>query len=133
MVQATARGEAGHEETVAVKKLNYHKGIKTEKFSKVRITSILAYSTALISFTQEFVHEVETLAGLSHENVIRLIGFAEELEHGKAWIVLSWHPNGNVSEFLATGDWEIPERISLVSDDMPVEGTRANQITCPSI
>ncbi|KIO28401.1 hypothetical protein M407DRAFT_44005, partial [Tulasnella calospora MUT 4182] len=53
---------------------------------------------------------------LSHENVVRLIGFVEQLEQGEAWIVLSWEPNGNVSEFLATGEWEIPERISLIKD-----------------
>lgn len=64
------------------------------------------------------MHEVEILAGLSHENIVHMIGFVEELEQGKAWIVLSWQPNGNVSEFLATGEWEIPERISLVSGDV---------------
>ncbi|KIO21337.1 hypothetical protein M407DRAFT_54667, partial [Tulasnella calospora MUT 4182] len=63
-----------------------------------------------------FVHEVEILAGLSHENIVRLIGFVEQLEQGEAWIVLSWHPNGNVRDFLTTGEWEIPERISLIKD-----------------
>ncbi|KIO17619.1 hypothetical protein M407DRAFT_32694, partial [Tulasnella calospora MUT 4182] len=38
------------------------------------------------------------------------------LENGIAWVILSWVPNGNVSEFLATGDWEIPERVSLIKD-----------------
>lgn len=56
------------------------------------------------------------MAGLSHENIVRLVGFLEDLENGTAWIVMSWEPNGNVSEFLATGKWEIPERISLVSN-----------------
>lgn len=65
---------------------------------------------------QEFVHEVEMLPGLTHDNIVRLIGFIEELEEGKAWIVLAWEPNGNVREFLGSGEsWEIPERISLVS------------------
>ncbi|KIO21325.1 hypothetical protein M407DRAFT_80495, partial [Tulasnella calospora MUT 4182] len=63
-----------------------------------------------------FVHEVEILAELSHENVVRLVGFVEQLEQGEAWIVLSWHPNGNVREFLATEEWEVPERISLIKD-----------------
>ncbi|KIO21334.1 hypothetical protein M407DRAFT_53601, partial [Tulasnella calospora MUT 4182] len=63
-----------------------------------------------------FVHEVEILVGLSHENVVRLIGFIEQLEQGEAWIVLSWHPNGNVRDFLPAGDWEILERISLIKD-----------------
>ncbi|KIO21344.1 hypothetical protein M407DRAFT_29061, partial [Tulasnella calospora MUT 4182] len=98
VVQATVRREAGNEETVAVKKLYYHKDMEIRKFSN------------------EFVHEVELLAGLSHENIVRLIGFAEQLEQGEAWIVLSWHPNGNVREFLVTGELEIPERISLIKD-----------------
>lgn len=59
------------------------------------------------------------MAGLSHENIVELVGFIEDLAKGKAWIVLSWVPNGNVSEFLATGEWEIPERISLVRECVP--------------
>ncbi|KIO21789.1 hypothetical protein M407DRAFT_28663 [Tulasnella calospora MUT 4182] len=53
------------------------------------------------------------MAGLSHGNIIRLIGFVEDLGKETAWIVLPWEPNGNVGEFLATGHWEIPERIAL--------------------
>lgn len=59
------------------------------------------------------------MAGLSHQNIVRLIGFVEELERGKAWIILAWEANGNLSEFLASGDWEILERVSLVSDALP--------------
>lgn len=61
------------------------------------------------------------MAGLFHENIVRLIGFVEDLENGTAWIVLSWEPNGNLSEFLATGEWEIPERLSLVNDHIRCE------------
>ncbi|KIO15335.1 hypothetical protein M407DRAFT_35115, partial [Tulasnella calospora MUT 4182] len=64
----------------------------------------------------ELTHEVQVMAGLSHENIVRFTGFIEDFENGKAWIVLSWEPNGNVSEFLATGQWEIPERLSLIKD-----------------
>lgn len=64
------------------------------------------------------MHEVEVLAGLLHKNIIRLIGFAEELESGEAWIILSWKSNGDLRKFLATGSWEIPERISLVSSGL---------------
>ncbi|KIO26972.1 hypothetical protein M407DRAFT_23798 [Tulasnella calospora MUT 4182] len=99
VVQAIVRrGVLRKKKIVAVKKMNYHKDMKIPKFSN------------------EFVHEIEILAGLVHENVVRLIGFVEQLEKGEAWIVLSWHPNGNVSEFLATGEWEIPERVSLIKD-----------------
>lgn len=60
---------------------------------------------------------MEMLAALSHENIVQLIGFIEDFKHDKAWIVLSWESNGNVREFLASGEWEIPERLSLVSDN----------------
>lgn len=60
------------------------------------------------------------MAGLSHENIVRIIGFVEDFENQTAWMVLSWEPNGNVSEFLARGHWEIPERVSLVSDSPPL-------------
>ncbi|KIO18886.1 hypothetical protein M407DRAFT_83472, partial [Tulasnella calospora MUT 4182] len=63
-----------------------------------------------------FVHEVDVMARLSHKNIVKLIGFVEDLQEGKGWIVLSWESNGNVSEFLATGEWEIPERLSLIKD-----------------
>lgn len=56
------------------------------------------------------------MAALSHKNIIRFIGFVEDLGNGEAWMILSWEPNGNVREFLATGQWEIPERLSLVSN-----------------
>ncbi|KIO23197.1 hypothetical protein M407DRAFT_27345 [Tulasnella calospora MUT 4182] len=66
--------------------------------------------------SNEFLHEVEILVGLSHKNIVQLIGFVEDLEHDKAWIVLSWEPNGNVRQFLSSGKWEIPERMSLIQD-----------------
>lgn len=52
---------------------------------------------------------------LSHTNVIRLVGFVEDMQKGDAWIVLPWEGNGNVREFLQSDEWDIPERISLVS------------------
>lgn len=58
---------------------------------------------------------MELLAKLSHKNIVEFVGFVEDLKHGTAWIILSWEANGNVREFLASGNWEIPERISLVS------------------
>lgn len=63
------------------------------------------------------------MASLSHTNVVRLVGFIEDFKSGTAWIVMSWEPNGNVSEFLASGKWEIPERISLVSRTFIAEAT----------
>ncbi|KIO19618.1 hypothetical protein M407DRAFT_30732, partial [Tulasnella calospora MUT 4182] len=83
---------------VAVKKLSYSKNIDKGRFFS------------------EFAHEVKLMAGLSHKNIVQFVGFVEDLENGQAWIILSWEPNGNVSEFLGTGKWEIPERISLIQD-----------------
>lgn len=64
------------------------------------------------------------MAGLSHKNIVQLVGFVEDFERGIAWIVMSWEPNGNVSEFLAGGKWEIPERISLVGHALITEAYR---------
>ncbi|KIO16619.1 hypothetical protein M407DRAFT_85814, partial [Tulasnella calospora MUT 4182] len=53
--------------------------------------------------------EVEILAGLCHENIVRLIGFVEDLDRATAWIVLSWEPNGNLREFVASEKREIQD------------------------
>lgn len=48
---------------------------------------------------------MEIKAGLSHANIVKLVGFVEDLEEGKAWIVLAGREsNGNVSDFFATGE-----------------------------
>lgn len=52
----------------------------------------------------------------SHPNIIKFIGFVEEIENGDAWMVLPWEANGNIREFLQCGEWSIPERISLVGE-----------------
>ncbi|KAG8928221.1 hypothetical protein FRC01_006277 [Tulasnella sp. 417] len=100
-----------------MKKLQYHKGSDKKKFVNVRNHGRLAIVRASLTIaTKEYVHEVEVMSKLSHENVIRLIGFVEDLENGQACIVVAWEPNGNLSEFLTCGEWAIPERISLIRD-----------------
>ena len=54
------------------------------------------------------------MVSISHPNVIAVFGFVEDMQKGDAWIILPWEANGNVREFLQSGEWEIPERISLV-------------------
>ncbi|KAG8899689.1 hypothetical protein FRC01_010413, partial [Tulasnella sp. 417] len=100
VIKAALKRGKSDEQEVAVKKLQYHNETNKEKFCN------------------EFVREVDVMAQLSHDNIVNLIGFVEELHEGnwKAWIIMGWEPNGNVSEFLATGDWEIPERVSLIQD-----------------
>ena len=54
------------------------------------------------------------MARLSHPHIITLLGFVEDMQNGDAWIILPWEANGNVREFLQSGEWDIPERIFLV-------------------
>ncbi|KAG8896026.1 hypothetical protein FRC01_012071, partial [Tulasnella sp. 417] len=63
-----------------------------------------------------FVYELSLLATLSHPNVIELIGFVEDIEAYDARMILPWEANGNVREFLQSGEWDVPERVSLVGD-----------------
>ncbi|KAG8914813.1 hypothetical protein FRC01_003902 [Tulasnella sp. 417] len=65
-------------------------------------------------FFKSFVHELSLMAELSHPNIIQFVGFVEDMENGNAWIVIPWEANGNVREFLQSGQWDLPERISLI-------------------
>ncbi|KAG9029832.1 hypothetical protein FS837_003462, partial [Tulasnella sp. UAMH 9824] len=61
-------------------------------------------------------HEISLTSELHHDNVIHLVGFAENIAGNVAWIIHRWEANGNVREFLNSEDWEIPERVSLIYD-----------------
>ncbi|KIO21625.1 hypothetical protein M407DRAFT_28766 [Tulasnella calospora MUT 4182] len=63
-----------------------------------------------------FVHELSLMETLSHPNVIRLVGFVEDMQKGEAWVIVPWEANGNVREFLQSGEWGIPERVALIKD-----------------
>ncbi|KAG8923788.1 hypothetical protein FRC01_012328 [Tulasnella sp. 417] len=63
-----------------------------------------------------FANELSLLSKLSHENIVKLRGFAEDTAMSIAWIIFRWEPNGNVREFLHSTDLVIPERISLIYD-----------------
>ncbi|KAG8899610.1 hypothetical protein FRC00_001225 [Tulasnella sp. 408] len=65
---------------------------------------------------KSFVNELSLIATLSHRNIAPCVGFVEDVRKGVAWIVSVWEPNGNIREFLQSGEWEIPERISLIQD-----------------
>lgn len=62
-----------------------------------------------------FAHEVNLLDDLYHDNIVDIIGFVEDVKHGIAWMVFFWEKNGNLREFVRSADWELPERVSLVS------------------
>ncbi|KIO32110.1 hypothetical protein M407DRAFT_18924 [Tulasnella calospora MUT 4182] len=70
------------------------------------------------SQSKSFAHEAKILSGISHPNVVKLIGFLEDEESKSASLVFPWEANGNVREFVASGKWEIPERVSLIKDVM---------------
>ncbi|KIO23111.1 hypothetical protein M407DRAFT_56824, partial [Tulasnella calospora MUT 4182] len=60
--------------------------------------------------------EAEFLIGLSHENIIKLEGFVEDVSKNMIWLVFPWEENGTLKDFIASAKWEIPERISLLYD-----------------
>ncbi|KAG9041374.1 hypothetical protein FS837_012360 [Tulasnella sp. UAMH 9824] len=60
-------------------------------------------------------HEVGLLNDLSHKNVVKIVGFVEDVGQKVAWIVFAWEKNGNLREFIRSTNWELPERVCLVS------------------
>ncbi|KIO18618.1 hypothetical protein M407DRAFT_31729 [Tulasnella calospora MUT 4182] len=62
------------------------------------------------------IREAEFLVGLSHENIIELEGFVKDLSKNTIWLVFPWEENGTLKDFIASAEWEIPERISLLHD-----------------
>ncbi|KIO21835.1 hypothetical protein M407DRAFT_79907, partial [Tulasnella calospora MUT 4182] len=62
------------------------------------------------------LREAEFLVDLGHESIIELVGFVEDVSKDMIWLVFPWEDNGNLKGFIASADWEIPERISLIND-----------------
>ncbi|KIO33790.1 hypothetical protein M407DRAFT_17396 [Tulasnella calospora MUT 4182] len=62
------------------------------------------------------LREAGILVELSHKNVIELEGLVEDLSGGRIWLIFPWEEHGNLKDFVASQDWEIPERISLIDD-----------------
>ncbi|KIO33046.1 hypothetical protein M407DRAFT_43630, partial [Tulasnella calospora MUT 4182] len=61
-------------------------------------------------------HEVNLLNDLKHDNVVKILGFVEDVGQGVAWMVFAWEENGNLREFIRSAKWELPERVSLIND-----------------
>ncbi|KAG9041189.1 hypothetical protein FS837_012632 [Tulasnella sp. UAMH 9824] len=61
------------------------------------------------------LREAEFLVKLSHGNVIKLEGILEDASKGVFWLVFPWEENGTLKDFVASHDWEIPERIWLIN------------------
>ncbi|KIO26838.1 hypothetical protein M407DRAFT_23898 [Tulasnella calospora MUT 4182] len=62
------------------------------------------------------IREAEFLAELFHPNIVHFEGFVEDASKSIIWLVFPWEDNGNLQDFIALVDWEIPERISLIDD-----------------
>ncbi|KIO20722.1 hypothetical protein M407DRAFT_29661 [Tulasnella calospora MUT 4182] len=60
--------------------------------------------------------EVNLLNDLSHENVVEIVGFVNDVAQRIAWMVFAWERNGNLREFIRSAKWELPERVSLIHD-----------------
>ncbi|KIO25221.1 hypothetical protein M407DRAFT_75977, partial [Tulasnella calospora MUT 4182] len=63
-----------------------------------------------------FANELHILDRLDHPNIIKIVGFVEDMKKRIAWLIFPWEANGNVREFLLSGKWELPERVSLIQD-----------------
>ncbi|KAG9020861.1 hypothetical protein FS837_007806, partial [Tulasnella sp. UAMH 9824] len=96
LIVRSSSGQGGR--TVAVKKLRLINDMTEEK----RFCA--------------FVNELRVLDKLSHPNIVEIIGFVEDVESRIAWLVFPWEENGNLRQFLRSGTWELPERVSLIAD-----------------
>ncbi|KIO26220.1 hypothetical protein M407DRAFT_74792, partial [Tulasnella calospora MUT 4182] len=65
--------------------------------------------------SKRFEKEIEILRKLKHPNIISLMAVVKKTERERAWLIFPWASHGNVKQFLKTGNWEIPERVALVS------------------
>ncbi|KIO20124.1 hypothetical protein M407DRAFT_81907 [Tulasnella calospora MUT 4182] len=69
-----------------------------------------------LSNSQLSLREAGFLVDLFHKNIIKLEGFVEDLSNNRIWLIFPWAGEGNLKDFAALRDWEIPERISLIND-----------------
>ncbi|KAG8894031.1 hypothetical protein FRC01_013193, partial [Tulasnella sp. 417] len=60
--------------------------------------------------------ELKLLLQLSHPNISKIAGFEEHPQTDTIWVFSLWESNGNLSEFLVTGKWNVLERMSLIKD-----------------
>ncbi|KAG8913716.1 hypothetical protein FRC01_004415 [Tulasnella sp. 417] len=60
--------------------------------------------------------EPEERSLISHPNIVKFIGFVEELNNQIAWTIITEAMHGNVREFLSSGTWSLAHRISLLWD-----------------
>ncbi|KIO26960.1 hypothetical protein M407DRAFT_23785 [Tulasnella calospora MUT 4182] len=93
--------------------------ISSEKAPELRVAAKILCNGGTVNrstFSEALATELSMLAQLSHPNVGKLAGFEEDPQNGSIWGFLYWESNGNLCEFLATGPWNLPERVSLIKD-----------------
>lgn len=92
-------------------------GAASQEGKRVAVKRLrLSSETDRRAFLKAFANELRVLDRLSNPHIVELIGFVEDIENGIAWMVFPWEANGNIREFLRTGEWDIPERLSLIKD-----------------
>lgn len=50
-----------------------------------------------------------------HPGITTFLGFCADFDRREVWLISSWEPNGNVSEFIKGRELEVPEKLALVS------------------
>ncbi|KAG8988610.1 hypothetical protein FRB90_002655, partial [Tulasnella sp. 427] len=88
---------------------------ETRDFVAVKILKV-GVKTDVEKFLRLFFNELHIMEQLSHPNIVKIIGFVEDIDNQVAWLVTPWEANGNVREFLRSGDWDMAERVSLIKD-----------------
>ncbi|KAG9009970.1 hypothetical protein FRB90_008052 [Tulasnella sp. 427] len=105
-----------NKERVAVKRITIKDDTEIDRLLEVRCISVPSMRELTARYFKLAVKEADFLADLSHENVIQLKGLVENISKNIIWLVFPWADNGDLSAFVASQDWAIPERISLIRD-----------------
>ncbi|KAG8953905.1 hypothetical protein FRC00_006086, partial [Tulasnella sp. 408] len=104
----------GGQGAVVVATLTATEGANTENEQKVAVKKLYWHDVSDQDRRfNAFVNELSLMAALSHPNIVILLGFVEDTTSGDAWMIIPWEGNENVREFLQSGEWDIPERVSL--------------------
>lgn len=104
----------GQGRRLAVKKLRFviDTDMTEEKFIRVNpiFATIFQHGSPLASSCSP----MSSISWTSSVNIVKIVGFVEDMKQRIAWLVFNWEDNGNLREFLRSGEWEIPERVFLV-------------------
>ncbi|KAG8918534.1 hypothetical protein FRC01_001807 [Tulasnella sp. 417] len=111
---AGRRAPSGLVQAVAIKEMKISRDIT--RVLRVSMVQASPRRSSGLSLPQLMLREAGFLAELSHPNVIKFEGFVEDISKNRIWLIFPWEVNGNLRDFVASADWKIPERISLIND-----------------